>query len=66
MRTNHTYFIAMFIWVWGAVTGCQTQPEIVQGEIGSYEATWESLYHHDATPQWYQDAVLGFYFHWGP
>ncbi len=31
-----------------------------------YEATWESLYQHDATPQWYEDAVLGFYFHWGP
>jgi alpha-L-fucosidase len=21
---------------------------------------------HNATPQWYEDAVLGFYFHWGP
>ncbi|MHC4203343.1 MAG: alpha-L-fucosidase [Planctomycetota bacterium] len=31
-----------------------------------YEPTWESLSQHEATPQWYQDAVLGFYFHWGP
>jgi alpha-L-fucosidase len=31
-----------------------------------YEPTWESLMQHNATPQWYQDAVLGFYFHWGP
>ncbi|MDX1700871.1 MAG: alpha-L-fucosidase [Melioribacteraceae bacterium] len=31
-----------------------------------YEPTWESLYQHEATPQWYEDAVLGFYFHWGP
>ena len=31
-----------------------------------YEPTWESLKQHNATPQWYQDAVLGFYFHWGP
>jgi alpha-L-fucosidase len=31
-----------------------------------YEPTWESLMQHEATPQWYQDAVLGFYFHWGP
>jgi len=31
-----------------------------------YDPTWESLMQHDATPQWYEDAVLGFYFHWGP
>jgi len=31
-----------------------------------YEPTWESLMQHNATPQWYEDAVLGFYFHWGP
>lgn len=31
-----------------------------------YQPTWESLKQHNATPQWYQDAVLGFYFHWGP
>ena len=37
----------------------------VEPEI-HYEPTWESLMKHDATPQWYEDAVLGFYFHWGP
>jgi len=31
-----------------------------------FDKTWESLYKHNATPQWYEDAVLGFYFHWGP
>jgi alpha-L-fucosidase len=31
-----------------------------------YETTWESLMQKEATPQWYEDAVLGFYFHWGP
>lgn len=31
-----------------------------------YKSTWASLYQKDATPQWYKDAVLGFYFHWGP
>ena len=29
-----------------------------------YEPTWESLAQHE-TPQWYKDAVLGIYFHWG-
>ncbi len=31
-----------------------------------YEPTWESLMQKDGYPQWYEDAVLGFYFHWGP
>lgn len=39
----------------------QNKPEI---ERGSYEATWESLAKHE-TPQWFEDAVLGIYFHWG-
>jgi alpha-L-fucosidase len=29
-----------------------------------YEATWKSLAHHK-TPDWYKNAVLGIYFHWG-
>ena len=35
-------------------------------EMTKYEPTWESLMQKDGYPQWYQDAVLGFYFHWGP
>jgi alpha-L-fucosidase len=32
---------------------------------GKYKADWESLAEHE-TPQWYEDAVIGIYFHWGP
>ncbi len=31
-----------------------------------YQPTWESLMGYNGYPQWYEDAVLGFYFHWGP
>lgn len=31
----------------------------------SYEANWESLSLHQAAPEWFQDAKLGIYFHWG-
>lgn len=31
-----------------------------------YEPTWESLSRHKAAPEWFQDAKLGIYFHWGP
>jgi alpha-L-fucosidase len=30
-----------------------------------YEPTWESFAQKDAAPQWFEDAVLGIYFHWG-
>lgn len=30
-----------------------------------YDPDWESLSTHEAAPQWFQDAKLGIYFHWG-
>jgi alpha-L-fucosidase len=30
-----------------------------------YEPTWESLARHEAAPEWFRDAKLGIYFHWG-
>jgi len=34
-------------------------------ETESYTADWESLAKHNASPEWFQDAKLGIYFHWG-
>ncbi|WP_233243987.1 alpha-L-fucosidase [Tamlana fucoidanivorans] len=31
-----------------------------------YEPNFESLAKHNAAPEWFQDAKLGMYFHWGP
>ena len=30
-----------------------------------YEPNWDSLKAHPAAPEWFQDAKLGIYFHWG-
>ncbi|QZT39094.1 alpha-L-fucosidase [Halosquirtibacter xylanolyticus] len=30
-----------------------------------YKADWESLSKHKASPEWFADAKLGIYFHWG-
>jgi alpha-L-fucosidase len=30
-----------------------------------FEPKWESLSRHEAAPEWFQDAKLGIYFHWG-
>ena len=45
---------------------CLLIAAIAVAQAQPYEPTWESLMKHEATPQWYEDAVLGFYFHWGP
>jgi len=31
-----------------------------------FDPNWESLSKHEAAPEWFQDAKLGIYFHWGP
>lgn len=33
---------------------------------GKYEATWESLAQYDQAPDWFRDAKLGIWAHWGP
>lgn len=33
--------------------------------VETYQASWDSLARH-ATPEWYQDAKFGIYYHWGP
>ncbi|EDY81221.1 Alpha-L-fucosidase superfamily [Verrucomicrobiia bacterium DG1235] len=30
-----------------------------------YQANWDSLAQHQAAPEWFSDAKLGIYFHWG-
>ncbi|WP_347839383.1 alpha-L-fucosidase [uncultured Draconibacterium sp.] len=39
---------------------------ISQGQIEEhYSADWESLSKHNQAPEWFADAKLGIYFHWG-
>ncbi|MFY0687218.1 MAG: alpha-L-fucosidase [Cyclobacteriaceae bacterium] len=44
----------------------QPQPEAtVENEKVTYEANWESLARHNASPEWFNDSKFGIYFHWG-
>ncbi|WP_372772389.1 alpha-L-fucosidase [Mangrovibacterium sp.] len=46
------------------VAGCSaTKQEKLQKQ---FEPNWESLKQHKAAPEWFADAKLGIYFHWGP
>ena len=66
MKTTKSSALVMSIVLLGTLVSFSSGADSV-GENGvRYDPTWESLMQHEATPQWYEDAVLGFYFHWGP
>ena len=46
-----------------AVPGCGTR-DADSGESGIFEPNWESIQTH-AVPDWYHDAKLGIFVHWG-
>ncbi|GJM62495.1 alpha-L-fucosidase [Persicobacter diffluens] len=44
---------------------CQ-QKQSTSLEEKRFTPDWESLSQHEAAPEWFADAKLGIYFHWGP
>lgn len=45
------------------LSGCGQQAE--QAAVEEYTPDWESLSEHNPAPDWFMDAKLGIYFHWG-
>jgi alpha-L-fucosidase len=66
MKITKSSTFAMSILLVGALVSSGAGADSTSENRVHYEPTWESLMQKEATPQWYQDAVLGFYFHWGP
>ncbi|WP_075590758.1 alpha-L-fucosidase [Labilibacter marinus] len=48
-----------------ALMACNTPNPKQIPEATPYEANWESLSKHQQSPEWFADAKLGIYFHWG-
>ena len=48
----------------GNKASVKKQHKRVEENVPQYDTTWNSLAKHK-TPEWYKDAVLGIYFHWG-
>jgi len=46
-------------------SSCGNKTGEKQAEAGPYAADWESLAKHNEEPDWFKDAKLGIYFHWG-
>lgn len=63
-----TSYILLLI-VLAIFTSCKEQKEIKPVENtetkAEFEPEWESLKEHKAVPEWFADAKLGVYFHWG-
>lgn len=58
------YFIVTIL-AFSVIIGCKKSESKSEKTI-QFEPTFESLSKHEAAPEWFQDAKLGIYFHWGP
>lgn len=47
------------------MAGAQTASEDMSMEKGTFEPTWQSLEENYQTPEWFADAKLGLWAHWG-
>lgn len=48
------------------ITGCDVTKNKKSSRQIIYEENWDSLAKHNKEPDWFADAKLGIYFHWGP
>jgi alpha-L-fucosidase len=50
-----------------AIISCEkTEKVMTESSLTNYEPNFESLKQHGGAPEWFADAKLGMYFHWGP
>ena len=47
-----------------AIYGCSNGAQEPPASVGKFEPNWESIQTHEV-PQWYHDAKLGIFVHWG-
>ncbi len=64
MKFTKYFYITLAIFFIGC-TSQPKEPEVETPKAPAYEASWESLSKHNEEPDWFQDAKLGIYFHWG-
>ena len=47
------------------IVACQSEQPKEEAKEPAFAPNWESLAQHNEEPDWFQDAKLGIYFHWG-
>jgi alpha-L-fucosidase len=63
MKTN-TSILLICVYLLGIFTRCNTRADKTSAMKVHYKPNWKSLSQWEV-PQWYENAVLGIYFHWG-
>lgn len=53
--------IALFLSVFASLDACKSKPQAT----AKYEPTFHSLEQVNPVPEWFKDAKVGIYFHWG-
>ncbi len=48
-----------------AFAGCNRPGSSGAPEAGDFTTDWKSLAKHESSPEWFRNAKLGIYFHWG-
>lgn len=59
------HFFTIALVVLGVACSNSTQKSKVETASPKYQENWESLAQYNEEPEWFQDAKLGIYFHWG-
>lgn len=63
MKASCTLLVSLLLF---SATAHSQQSKNKQGDAPQhYDAEWQSLKQHKAVPEWFADAKLGVYFHWG-
>jgi alpha-L-fucosidase len=64
MKTKLVFLLVAIVLLAGCNSPTKKSTE-QKSATPKYEANWESLAQHNEEPDWFQDAKLGIYFHWG-
>jgi alpha-L-fucosidase len=64
MKTAKFGAIPISLLLMSLLLSCAARTSDTSGEQAHYEPNWKSLSRWEV-PQWFEDAVLGIYFHWG-
>ncbi len=64
LKTFLLFVICIFLFSCG-VAEKKNNSKINSSPTEKFDASWESLSKHKAAPEWFVDAKLGIYFHWG-
>ena len=68
MRKRPTRGVLGTLAIMLVAAGCTSAPGERESQVAptpAFEPDWGSLSQHEAAPEWFRDAKLGIYFHWG-